>query len=131
MTLTEFLLDRIHEDEAAALNVPDGPWFAANIEEMAPNGHVVLGPLVDPADPESYSWVLGADSDQEISQYVARFDPARVLAECQAKRRIVEHEQDRPEKDFRPLPPEVDTAVLRLLALPHSDHPDYDESWRP
>ena len=47
----------------------------------------------------------------------------RVLADCEAKRRIVE----------------VATAhgtlqsieILSLLALPYADHPDYQEDWRP
>jgi len=46
----------------------------------------------------------------------------RVLAECEAKRRIVALCDDYEE----PAP-----SVLLALALPYADHPDYDESWRP
>jgi hypothetical protein len=75
-----------------------------------------------------------------------------VLAECEAKRRIVElHEhhrsvtaayrsprgrevedaaaaQDRRTQEART---RVAEDVLRFLALPYADHPDYREEWRP
>jgi hypothetical protein len=68
-------------------------------------------------------------------------DPAYVLAECEAKRRIInaawaDHLQiegewgyGRGREDLSALNdyPEVVT----LLALPYADHPDYDEEWRP
>lgn len=60
--------------------------------------------------------------------------PERVLAECEAQRRIVErwhrtavagalYPGDR--GTFREL-----GAVLAILATTHADHPDYDEAWR-
>lgn len=65
--------------------------------------------------------------------HIAEHDPARVLADVEAKRRIVEeckhiidtHFSD----DFT-----ADTLAedcLKLLALPYAEHPDYDPSWRP
>lgn len=68
--------------------------------------------------------------------------PARMLAECAAKRRIVELHV-RSAKDGHICPssrgdgtlwsflddPACDT--LRLLALPYADHSDYREEWRP
>ncbi len=55
----------------------------------------------------------------------------RVLVECETKRRIVE--QGWWFCDVPGCSGSVDAreAVLRLLALPHADHPDYDEAWRP
>jgi len=59
-------------------------------------------------------------------------DPAFVLAECAAKRRIVELHSDldsggycRVDDDAAPCP------TLRALALPHVDHPDYRDEWKP
>ena len=67
-----------------------------------------------------------------------RFEAARVLAECEAKRRIV----DRCERD---MVAEGESAsgydiiahtdalardTLEFLALPYADHPDYREEWR-
>jgi hypothetical protein len=48
----------------------------------------------------------------------AHGDPSRVVAECEAKRRIVGVSRAAP------------WPVLPLLALPYVDHPDYDEAWR-
>ena len=88
MTLTEFLLARIAEDERRV--------------------GFVRGFIPDEGDQGEY------------------INPARVLAECEAKRRIVEH------CDFDHLARSPgDPYVLRLLALPYADHPDYREEWRP
>jgi hypothetical protein len=81
--------------------------------------------------------------------------PARVLAECEAKRRIVtqvhhkassgprsqylsEWQKDACEgcgwggsNDDYWVEHINDCPTLRLLAFPYADHPDYDEAWRP
>ena len=58
--------------------------------------------------------------------------PARVIAECEAKRRILLFAQD-PQR-WSPAAaradPETVEAVLRCLALPYADHPDYRPEWR-
>lgn len=133
MTLTEFLEARIADDEEAV---------ASTLE--------VSG---RPAVP-GYEWTTQYDS-----RY-GRFDPeivmptGRALAECEAKRRIVERcrplvavvwrESDRllaSAFDETHMPTLAHSApiwpnghaeaTLRDLALPYSDHPDYDEAWRP
>lgn len=54
------------------------------------------------------------------------FDPARVLREIEAKQRILD------ECDWGgPDHADVYHAVIRRLALPYTDHPDYREGWRP
>lgn len=52
----------------------------------------------------------------------------RVLAECEAKRRIVAWELQVAERAH--LQPEQ-RVILQLLALPYADHPDYRQEWRP
>lgn len=113
MTLTEFLLARIAEDEADAQSASPSPWRVTYDE-----GDFGLTTYDYPSDrvvvrtPEPY--------DQD---HVARWQPSRVLAECEAKRRIVE--------EVLPIHPDYDPLyVQRLLALPYADHPDYDQSWR-
>jgi hypothetical protein len=62
----------------------------------------------------------------------------RVLAECEAKRRIVgqwqglDRDADKPSLS-RTAATMADATYLALLALAtvYADHPDYDESWRP
>jgi len=62
--------------------------------------------------------------------HMTRWDPARVLREVAAKRRILElgiccacavEKQPCDHRD----------ATLRLLAFPYSTHPDYRQEWRP
>lgn len=74
--------------------------------------------------------------------HITRHDPARVLAECEAKRQIVEHVRgwDAPQTrgPSRGHPRTDDyargvqyggNATLRLLAQPYSNHPDFDPAW--
>ena len=79
--------------------------------------------------------------------YLRLCDPARVLAECEAKRRIVERAvaaeraadlwtEERLRTDTRsPIPEwarhDAFSEVLRDLARAYKDHPDYREEWTP
>ena len=124
MTLTEFLLARIAEDEAAARDAGERRGLP-------------------------YESPLYVVDDNYRHDQVGIY-PERVLAECEAKRRIVGiHELD---------PIEVyswgttgggcglcdhscetggDTwghdpcETLKALALPYADHPDYRQEWKP
>ncbi len=90
-------------------------------------------------------WDGGVTAPAGATDHVAHHDPARVLAECAAKRRLVLACRDiRPDLrllgarpaglDF-PLPPtdqhQLAALTLALLALPHAAHPDYRPAWRP
>lgn len=74
-------------------------------------------------------WVL--DDDYKHDTLV--IDSARVLAEVAAKRRMVEQcgEAAADAINYAREARDLADDTLRLLALPFSDHPDYDESWRP
>ena len=115
--LADFLLARIAEDEAVAKRaVEDGAEYLAY--DNGSTGH---------------DWL------SESGEY----DPARVLAECEAKRRIVglhtgQHEcvgekYGDPQACIYVSPGFMheDDPTLRLLALPYAGHPEYDERWRP
>lgn len=121
--LDEFLLARIAEDERLAAT-------AAETQGETWSGD---GPVAGAVD-------LGA------ARHVARFDPARVHAECAAKRRIVlTCRAARPDThllgsrprgltDFPPSPHDqhqLAALTLALLALPYAGHRDYREEWRP
>ncbi len=109
MTLAEFLLARIAEDERE--------WW-----------HRATCHLIDVG--EDAGW---CDCDGE----------SRTKAECEAKRRIVDlagRDDVRPTWfSAEPFYPESFVAgyqdalipVLKLLALPYADHPDYRDEWRP
>ena len=142
--LTEFLLARIAEDEAVARAATPGPWRWDGAFEGEPGyatewGHdgpdlvtVAISKragIEAPADVVLMSWGHDADGlsvTRKDGDHIARHNPARVLAECKAKRRIVlgsppMHLHDGPSESW----------VLRELALPYADHPDYREEWRP
>ena len=106
-TLTEFILQRIAEDEATAEHAREGL--------AAMNAHALQ--------------VMGREA----------YDPARVLAECEAKRGAIEaawgdHLQIEGEwgscRGRRALEEANDyPAVVLWLALPYADHPDFDPDW--
>jgi len=102
MTLSEFLQARIAEDEAEAQarrEHSEGCW--PNMDNC--QSHY--------GEEGQWSW-----------------GPARVLAECEAKRRIVsEIEGTRATGTYT-------TRLLTILlhlAMPYADHPDYHDEWKP
>ena len=117
MTITEFLLARIAEDEAAAKAA--APWSTGSRHEGQP-----------------LDWSIHFD----------RWSPARVLAECKAKRAIIElHAPVRDEGwlsgeandhlwcgscgsiDDSPEPYPCDT--LKALAAVYAEHSEYRQEW--
>lgn len=89
--LTEFLLARIAEDEDAAQDCGVNQWVAAFREglpvvELAPDSPYQRVVVVEARRRHSHS----VDTIRGYQEHIARHDPARVLAECEAHRRIVE-----------------------------------------
>ena len=135
MTLTEFLLARIAEDEAVARAVieadySDGIWHW-DMHRAKPyrsalvdnRGVVVLPPKNDDVYPS-----------KNVADHIARHNPARVLAECEAKRRIVGMFESREEQAHESNAVAAHATGLLLamkcLATVYADHPDFDEAWR-
>lgn len=132
MTLTEFLLARIAEDEALARRCAG--MRAADPEVGA----------------DTYGLVI-TDSGGSGETIIAA-DPARVLAECEAKRRIVEaFEEERVRRDIynraydegqlttdddlrSRLASNAKCRGLEIAMEAHAavcaDHPDFREEWR-
>lgn len=143
-TLPLFLLARIAEDEAAAdaNRDPASPWAPQVV-----NGKNVVHQVADPLDDGRTAAVAATFGAKQTArrvatchsyitaEHIARQDPARVLAECDAKRRILsvltawepdpacQEEAETPEHDA--------WRMLTYLALPYSEHPDYRDEWRP
>lgn len=101
--LVEFLLARIAEDEAVARAFDGIPSRAYETDGLAA-------------------------SAEYVTVYAS---PARVLAECEAKRRVVERCAALADIQVRRQTRELAGDTLRALALPYADHSDYDEAWRP
>lgn len=125
MTITEFLEARIAEDETAAREIAD-------CESHDPAGQGYVGTIMEMEGSRRYG--------------VIAVDPARVLAECAAKRAILkEHDLDlhmsEPYCDtcaewwkceLGEGPPQVKypCPTIRTLAAIYKDHPDYrQEAW--
>ena len=91
MTITEFLNARLDEERAEALHWDgDGRARIASMWTGGDPGYVILA-----NDHGDDVWI-GADGDvvEDVRQVRVIYDPARVLAEVEAKRRIVAlHEQ--------------------------------------
>jgi hypothetical protein len=89
----------------------------------------------------SDAWVIAARKDRSGSpindvdgEHIARWDPARVLAEVDAKRRILDMWADAQSAEFPDYWGGYATAlddVVRQLALPCADRPGFRAEWRP
>ena len=126
--LVAFLRARLDEDEHVARSVEDrgAPWdgqWVADGDDAARtfNGHVLFyghnGPL-----------------KAGLVEHVTRHDPARVVREVEAKRRLLyqfEHRGNSVRAVVTPPTGGVWDDLLRLLALSYADHPDYRQEWRP
>lgn len=124
LSLSDFLLARIAEDEAvahAAAKVESASWWVDG-----------------PAQVSGKHWVYATGekfTSRDVAEHIARHDPARVLAECAAKRRIVEElvlpyiAERRRLMNGQPSWGDEHPDLLRILAAPYADHPDYREEW--
>lgn len=120
--LVAFLRARITEDEAIANQAFAEHNDAASEWSEIWSGVVQLGIYED----------LILTHDRAVSCHIVRHDPARVLAEVDAKRELVdEHHPVDPCDAHDAALASMECPTLRALALPYADHPDYDESWLP
>lgn len=141
MEIAEFLLARIAEDEAVARAAL--AWQRADPADRWRDSDE--GALLD-----GQGEVMASYVGDDVAPHIARWDPTRVLAECKAKRRIVEahpirfdlseYEQSYGGRTFGcPVCHDYDgitcgkgyCETLLALALPYANHEDYDEAWRP
>lgn len=128
MELVDFLRARLDEDEAAARAATPGAW-RYNPDK---HHHIVGTPLFEEAvfaGPPGVDAVCVAgtgktDDPQSMrdAEHIARHDPARVLAEVEAKRAVVDF-ADTYEGGFHA------SQFLPKLAAVYRDHPDFDPAW--
>lgn len=115
MTITEFLLARITEDEAVA-------QAAKSRARWRQDGYAVV--LAD-----NGMWIAEAQEDSEDAAHIARHDPDRVLAECTAKRLMI----GRLACPDAPTCGDPDCQVVfedwQILATVYGEHPDFDQEW--
>jgi hypothetical protein len=154
MILVEFLLARIAEDEAAARLAIPPRWDDAEPtphwrHDGNPSGAFMAGQMVIG---QASSWREVDQDGGRFARHIVRWDPARVLAECEAKRQIIDMHTstesvvrmlDALDNTADPVGNKTDPvalgiaqaalvtleAVLKSHAQPYAEHPDYDEAW--
>lgn len=121
MTLVEFLRARMAEDAAEAVMATD---YRANGIRLATTYET--------------EGIITISAGVRLEPR-----PGRAVAEVAAKRRIIDAAEEATSLDamvdtdrrVRPrdltAEPYVGDVILRALALPYADHPDYREEWRP
>lgn len=135
--LVAFLRAQLDDDERVARSATSGPW------SWVDPGGKVKSALVGPGYP--YQTVVpaaGGDVYPSVhdAEHIARHDPARVLAEVDAKRRIVDWLAedaafDMPAAKAQAASREewylvtVARTTIKMLALPYAAHPDYRAEW--
>ena len=110
------------------------PWLDRHVEKTNLTEFLlarIAGDIADAREVQALAVTRGLQPDdpREPALRVAR----RVLAECAAKRRIVEMQGKNDELRYQPgfhYKAQVIETVLRLLAQPYADHPDFREEWR-
>jgi hypothetical protein len=130
--LADFLLARITEDENTARGSTAGPWRwfpgRAGLPAFLESTGARARHWVEGQSFEAPTVVLGTNQGSMLrvrgrdAEHIAAWHPTRVLAECRAKRQLVESVgADDAARE----------VVLRTLAVVYADHPDYSEDWRP
>lgn len=139
MTLIEFLLARIAEDEKVARSVDLTPDTRGIYQRRTETG---LYETYTPSAAEFYVMRVRTASedghpanvqDRPATDLFRTHDPVRVLAECAAKRKIIERvamldEQGQDNPVFGYHATGVMIAV-RILASVYADHQDYQAEW--
>lgn len=115
MNITDFLLARIAEDQAAAYEASPGKWEIIGGNEYLTGACVSIGPL-------------DGGITFHDAEHIARNAPARVLAECTAKLEIIRWWTDGLIGYAVAEDGEMTNPLLPLAAV-YKDHPDYQEEW--
>jgi hypothetical protein len=153
--LIDWLRAQLDDDERKARAATPGPWWDSKIL-AAPGHHTIRGgpsnwrgfdgslggdtrPIarIEPAPDVEGNFVTNHDADAE---HIARHDPARVLREVEARRRLIDqYEAMRAGAEASAGTILAGAAKVRLgayemavkiMALPYSDHPGFREEWR-
>jgi len=131
--LITFLRTQLDEDERVAR----AAWWGNGWRATVGSDEVWTGE----SKPGHTPIPIGRMWDPPTAQFIAANDPTRVLAEVQAKRRILELHEGAHECSTYDYTGDIDNctwvegedscSTVRLLALSYADRPGYDESWRP
>jgi hypothetical protein len=117
--LVTFLRERLADDQRIANRTRQASPEWRNFD--------MDGELRDSANAGTVAYIPHAND----RTHIARHDPARVLAEVDAKRRIIDECSEVTVRDDWQYTdaPELAELTLLMLALPYREHPDYQPGW--
>lgn len=124
--LAQFLRDRYDEEATEARAATPGPWEQSGIGDY--------GWTVSFSRPGAGVETEDSDQGRADAVHIARHDPARVLRDIEAKRRILYLAEQLPKvtasTDMFDNNRDGWAEVVKQLALPYADHPSYRAEWR-
>jgi hypothetical protein len=135
MTLAEFLLQRIAEDEEAARAAFGAQWVRKYRQRPEPPFSIERYAIASPVEfmgEELGTQVLAFTEDdtagsKALVEHAVRWDPARVLVECRVKRETVErHRRQTMQACQLCWPFRCD---LYRMTLPYAHHPHFNPAW--
>ncbi|MFD3741603.1 DUF6221 family protein [Streptomyces sp. NPDC058629] len=139
--LVQFLRDRLTDDEQTARAATWDEWDSAHWTAHRRAQYDGRWVIVDHAEEGVTELTPHAADDAGVAQHIARHDPARVLRDVEAQRQIMQVHNARdnwgtcvgcPRDAEGSMNVGIDECpILRALALPYADHPDYQDAWRP
>lgn len=122
MTLTDFLLARIAEDEDQARRCLTKEALTPYSDERIP-----------PVKPEEWGALADNYLGGEMGQFCQRFTPLRVLADCEVKRDMIRYHEMLCEQGQQSLVFESHAVGMRItfrhMARVYKDHPDFKPDW--
>jgi len=126
MTITEFLLARIAEDEDLARRAVGG--FAERTD--LPTKAVMRSASGEALFEFDEKRMVESDrTTLDLAEHLCQWQPARVLAECAAKRAIIDRFPSDGDPGGDGYNFGIEYAIYALAAV-YADHLDYDEAWR-
>lgn len=135
--MAEWLLAEIAEDERIALEVPEQyrQWECTEFDDEMRSGEMRRVWMLDTGRGTAEDGFDGLNPSD--LRHIARHDPARVLAECNAKRRIIElwlsmRDLASEQPDSQSLKGAVAAyeSAVKTLASVFEGRPGYQEAWR-
>ncbi len=144
--LVQWLRAQLDEDERRAKAATPGPWWHNPGKQwLAPDAFEKYDlkqgeEFVGYGGPHPFTGAVCATGPASHAQsmrdaeFIAEHDPARVLREIDAKRQLLyqfEHRGNSVRATAGLWDGGVWDDMLRLLALPYADRPDYREEWVP
>ncbi|WP_334683959.1 DUF6221 family protein [Arthrobacter sp. CAN_A214] len=118
--LVAFVLARVAEDQDLAHAALHDPGFGGVLGAYVHGGHADRG---QPNYRPRYA------SDDPLARHIAQQHPGKVIADCQAKQRLVAHLQSIHRDDEATSEQNDVRILLELLAMSWNQHADYRTTW--